>query len=174
MNNPVLFKLLEEIRLQCRLARIANENMRASVQGLHPDRTFFYAHALLSHAAIVSRLFWPERTASQARGERLRGELKAGDDSPLKMRELRHGLDCPDENFEDWLAGLESLDYLDFNIMPQGTMQGYKQDRFQRNLDPDTYRLVFRGASFDLREIANELQRIDTTAQAWLKTHNPW
>lgn len=174
MNNPILFKFVEEIRLQCGLVRIANENMRASVQGLNAERTFFYVHALLNHVAAVSRLLWPERESSLARGERLRGELKVGEQSALKMRDLRRHIDRADESFEDWLAGLETVDYLDFNIMPQGTMQGYKQDRFQRNLDPDTFRLEFRGARCDLRELFSELLRLEAAAQVWLKTHNPW
>ncbi len=174
MNNQLLFKFVEEIRLQCGFVRIANENMRGSVQGLSPERTFFYVHAFLNHAVAVSRLLWPERDASLARGERLRHELKISDQSPLKMKELRRHIDRTDESLEDWLAGLETVDYLEFNIMPQGTMQGYKQDRFQRSLDPDTFRLEFRGARCDLREVFSELLRIEAAAQAWLKTHNPW
>jgi hypothetical protein len=173
-DNQVMFKFVEELRLQCRFGKLANENLRSSVQGLDPERAFLYLHALLSHAAQASRLLWPDRTESKPRGERLRSELKVTGDSPLRLRDLRHKLETSDEHFEDWLSGMESPNYMDFNIMPQGTMLGYKQDTFQRNLDPDTYRLTFRGESCDLRPIVNEMHRLDSAAQTWLRTHNPW
>ena len=69
---------------------------------------------------------------------------------------------------------METPNYVDFNIMPQGTMLGYQQDAFQRNLDPDTGRLVFRGETWDLRQLSDELRRVESAAQLWLKTHNPW
>jgi hypothetical protein len=174
MNNQLLFKFLEEIRLHCRFGRFAFENIRSSVQGYDPEKTFFYVDALLSQARSVSSLLWPEREVSKARGAQLRSELKATDDSPLKMREWRKNFEASDEHFEDWIAAMEAPSYADFNIMPQGTMQGYKQDTFQRNLDPDSFQLVFRGQPCNLRQIANELQKIESTAQTWLKTHNPW
>jgi hypothetical protein len=174
MNNQVLFKFLEEIGLQCRFARFAYDSVRSSVQGFDPEKTFFYVHSLLTAAGNVSRLLWPERSESKARGERLRSELNLTEDSPLKIRHLRKSLDASDEHFEDWLGAMETPSYTDFSIMPQGTMQGYKQDTFQRSLDPDMYTLVFRGEACDLRQITDELRRIESAAQLWLKTHNPW
>ena len=174
MNNQVLFKYLEEIRLQCRFARLAYDNVRSSAQGSDPERTFFYVHALLNCAGNVARLLWPERPQSKERGERLRNELKTTEGSPLKMRNLRKSLEATDEHFEDWIGALEAPNYMDFNIMPQGTMLGYKQDTFQRSLDPDTNQLVFRGEICDLGKITEELQRIESATQQWLKTHNPW
>jgi hypothetical protein len=174
LSAQVGFKLLEEIRLQCRFATLAYESVRSNVQAWDPEKTFFYVHALLSHTANVSRLLWPARAESKARGDWLRSELKVTDESPIKMGNLRNSLEASDEQFEDWVAAMETPSYLDFNIMPQGTTQGYRQDVFQRNLDPDTFKLVFRGTSCDLRQIIDQLHRIDSAAQTWLKTHKPW
>ncbi len=174
MNNQVLFKFIEEVRLQCRQARLAYDNVRASTQGLDPEKTFFFVQAFLHTARNLSRFFWPERSSSNARGERLRQELKVGIDSPLNLGKIRRCLDAADEHFEDWVTALEAPNYMDFNIMPQGTMQGYQQDSFQRNLDPDTYQLVFRGEPCDLRKVGDEVRRVESAAQQWLKTHNPW
>jgi len=174
MNNPILFKLLEEVRLQCRFGKLAYENLRTSLQGMDAEKTFFYVQAFLNHAGHVSRWLWPARPASKARGERLRTELKATDDSPLNWRDGRVHLEAADEQLEDWLGALENPAVLDFNIMPQGSLSAYKQDTFQRNLDPDTYQLVFRGQTWDLRRIADELHRLESAAQVWLRTHNPW
>lgn len=174
MNNQILFKLLEEIRLQCRLARFAYDNLRTTLQALDVEKSFFYAHAVLVHASHVTRLLWPAREASKDRGEKLRSELKISSDSPLALRGLREHLDRPDEHFEDWLAAMERPDYVDLNIMPQGTISEFKQDRFQRNLDPETYKMVFRGDECDLRQLVNELHRLDSTVQTWMRTHSPW
>ena len=174
MNNQLLFKFLEETRLQCRFARFAYDNLRASVQGSDPETTFFYVHSFLSCAGNVARLLWPERSESKARGERLRRELKTTEDSPLKIRILLKSFAASDEHFEDWVGAMETPGYLDFNIMPQGTMVDYKQDTFQRSLDPDTSKLVFRSERCDLRQMFDELRRIESAAQLWFKTHNPW
>ncbi len=174
MNNPVLFKWFEEIRLQCRFGKFAFERVRASLQATDPEQTFFYVQAWLLQACQVSRWFWPVRPASQPRGERLRQELRLGDDSPIHLRELRNRLEAADEQLEDWIATMESPVYLESNIMPQGSLSAFKQDSFQRNLDPDTYKLVFRGETLDLRRLAEELHRLESAIQIWLRTHNPW
>jgi hypothetical protein len=174
MNNQVLFRLLEEIRLQCRFGKFAFENVRTSLQAMDPEKTFFYVQAFLSHACNVSRLLWPVSPGAKGRGERLRTELKSTDESPLNWRDLRHRLEASDEHLENWITTLESPAYLDFNIMPQGSISSYKQDAFQRSLDPDTYKLAWRGETWDLRRIADELHRLESTAQTWLRTHNPW
>ncbi len=174
MNNQILFKFLEEIRLQCRLGRFAYENVRASLLTSDAEKTFFYVEALLGHACAVSRLLWPARAEAKARGEQLRTELKVADGSPLNLREVRARLEASDEQFENWLTALDNPGYLDFNIMPQGSLSGYKQDAFHRSLDPDTYKLVFRGEVLELRAIADELHRLELATQGWLRIHNPW
>ena len=174
MKNTVLFKLFEEIRLQCRFGKLAFENVRTSLQAMDPEKTFFHAQALLGHAGQVSRWLWPARAASKERGERLRQELHVGDDSPLRLRDLRSRLEAADEHLEDWIAAMESPAYLDFNIMPQGGIGAFKQDNFQRSLDPDTLQLVFRGDNLDLRRLAEEFHRLESAVQVWLRTHNPW
>jgi hypothetical protein len=174
IDNQVLFKLLEELRLQCRFGKFAYENVRLSLQAMDPEKTFFYVQALLGHADCVSRLLWPAAAGAKGRGQRLRQELKMGDDSPLNLREMRARLEAPDEHLESWIATLESPGYMDFNIMPQGSISSYKQDVFQRSLDPDTYKLAWRGETWDLRRIADELHRLEAATQVWLRTHNPW
>ena len=174
MNNQIFFKLLEEVRVQCRFGKFAYENLRKSLQGMDAEKTFFYVQAFLNHTGNVSRWLWPARPESKARGERLRTELKATDASPVNLRDLRVHLEASDEQLEDWIGAMENPGCLDFNIMPQGSISGYKQDTFQRSLDPDTNKLVFRGETWDLRRIADELHRIESAVQVWLRTHNPW
>jgi hypothetical protein len=174
MNNQVLFKLVEEVRLQCRFGKFAFDNLRTSLQGMDAEKTFFYVQAFLNHASHVSRWLWPARPESKARGEQLRTELKATDGAFVILSDLRAHREATDEQLEDWIGALENPGYLDFNIMPQGSISAYKQDTFQRSLDPDTYKLLFRGQAWDLRRIVDTLYRIESAAQVWLRTHNPW
>jgi hypothetical protein len=174
MNNQTAFKLLEEIRQQCRFAQFAFQNVRTSLNALDQEKVFFFVHAFLNHAWQVSRILWPARTESSARGEFLRCELKVPDSSPLFLREMRPHLERPDEWLEQWMESLASPGFVDMNIMPQGTISEFKPDAFQRSLDPETLRLTFRDDPCDLRPVAAELQKIEAASQSWLRTHNPW
>ncbi|MBI2928870.1 MAG: hypothetical protein HYY24_24670 [Verrucomicrobia bacterium] len=174
MEPKVAFKVVEEIRQQCRFAQFAWQNLRTSLQSVDAEKTFFYVHAALDHALAVARLLWPAREASSARGEWLRKELRVPDDSPLRLREVREALERSDESFEDWLASLENTNYVDMNIMPQMAIGAFKQDTFQRSLDPDTQKLVLWGAACDLRSVANALRELDGAASTWLRAHTQW
>jgi hypothetical protein len=174
MDNQVLYKLLEEIRLQCRFGQVAFQNIRANLTGLDQEKTFFSVHALLGHAVRISRFLWPERAESQERGEKIRCELKVLEQSPLRLRKLRPLLEREDEWLDDWLRTLENKNYVEMNLMPMGTMAGFRQDNFQRDLDPDTYQLTFRGEAVDLRQIFNEMRQVEGAIQTWFKTSKPW
>jgi hypothetical protein len=174
MENVIAFKLLEEIKQQCRFAQFAFQNVRTQLNALDQERVFFFVHAFLGHAFHVSRLLWPARESSKPRGDFLRAELKIADNSPLLMREMREHIERPDDWLEDWMQNLANPSYVDMNIMPQGTISDFKQDAFQRSLDPDTFRLTYRGDPCDLRQLATELQKLEAAAQTWLRSHNPW
>jgi hypothetical protein len=174
MDPQTAFKLVEELRLQSRLAQFAWLNLRTSLQGLDGEKTFFFVQALLDHAMFTAGLLWPRRPASQDRGAWLRQALRVPDDSPLRLRGIREQLERPDEQFEDWLASLDNKNYVDMNIMPQTALGEVKLDTFQRSLDPDTYKLVLRGATCDLRHVVDVLKQLDVAAVAWQRTNKPW
>lgn len=174
MDTKVVYRMVEEVRQQCRFGQSAFESLRLRLNELNQDRVFVEAHAFLGHALMVSRLLWPNRAESAVRGETLRQELKVPADSPLRLAGSRAQLERFDEAYEDWLATLPEAGYVDMNLMPAGTMLGSKEDVFQRNLDPDTLILRLRGAPIDLRKLAEALRALETNTQAWLRTHNPW
>ncbi len=174
MENQVVYRLVEEVRLQCKQANYAFQNIRGSLSALDSERVFFFVDGFVGHAVQVSRLFWPDRAASKARGERLRSELKVDDQSPLRLHDIREAVQHPDEYFEDWLKPLENRGYVDMNIMPVGAIGDFKPDKFHRSLDPETFHYHLRGIGCPLRSLADELARIEAFTQAWLKTHTPW
>lgn len=174
MEAPLIYKILEELALQCRLARMAWQELPAAIQLNDPERVFFRVHAFLGHAANVSKLLWPANPAAAARGAHLRGELKMDAGSPLELKEIRPLLDHFDEHLEEWAAASEHRSPVPINLMPVGTLAGFKQDDFHRSFDPETFRGSFEGVTFDLRLIWKELQKAELSAKNWLKSHNPW
>jgi hypothetical protein len=174
MDNKTLYRMVEELRQQCRFALLGFQSIRSTLNTNDPERVFLQVHAFLGHAVSVSRLLWPNRAESGARGERLRQELKAPADSLLRLTGFREQVDRFDEAYEDWLLGLEDRSYMDMNLMPVGTVQGFKADSFQRSLDTETLRLFLRGTPCDLRKVNDEIRGLEAAAQQWLRTHNPW
>lgn len=165
---------MEELRQQTRLALLAFQNLKGSLNSVDAERVFLFVYAFLNHAQVVARLLWPARAESQERGRRLRAELKVEESSPLALREISSQLDHVDERYEDWLGGLENRNYVDMNVMPAAAIGEFKQDAFQRSLDPDTFRLQLRGAGCDLRLVVDALRKLESTVQYWLRSHHPW
>lgn len=174
METRVLFKYVEEVRRECGLARMAAGEMRTALAALDPVRASLFVRSVLTHAVAVSRLLWPERVESAARGATLRQELKVPEPSPLQLPTLRKHVARSDETYEDWLQRLPEPDYLEFNLMPAGTMSGSKEDTFQADLDPDTLEFTFRGDTASLAQVNEALRQLDTACDRWLRTHNPW
>lgn len=174
MDNRVFYKTVEELRQQCRFGLLAFQNLRRALNEQDPERVFFQVHAFLAHATMISRLTWPTRADFQARGERLRQELNITADSPLALQGIRGQFERFDEAFEDWVTGLDEPNYIDMNLMPLGTMSGFKADKFQWSLDPDSFKLHFRGAACDLRRISDEIRKLESAIQRWLRANHPW
>jgi hypothetical protein len=172
MENRVLYQLVGEIRQQCRFAQLAWENLKRHLQMNDGERVFLHVHALLSHGINLSKLFWPDEETARTRGDTLRTELKVEVGSPLELREARAQQNRFDAGLVEWLALHERP--VDLNIMPQGTLSGFKEDEFHRSLDPESWRLTYRGVSLDLRKVWQETRQVEASAEAWLRSHNPW
>ena len=174
MEKHVLYRMVGEVRQQCRFGLMAFESLRLRLNEQDAERVFVDVHAFLGHAFMISRLLWPARESSGARGEALRSELKVAADSLLRMAGLRVQLERFDEAYEDWLLALPEAGYVDQNLMPTGTMAGSKADIYQRSLDPDTLVLQLRGVPMDARKLSDAIRALDGATQQWLRTHNPW
>ena len=174
MDNPLVFKLLEEILLQCRQARHAFSAISAKVTANEPEAALFYVDGFLSRAANVSRLLWPDASNSAQRGQKLRAELGMEDDLDLKLGEYRRLAADYDERLVEWASSAEHRDFVGVNLMPSGTLQGFKEDQFHRSLDPDTLKFSFEGTRLNLHQLQKDLQRVERLAENWQKLNNPW
>ena len=174
MDKKILYRMVEETRQQCRFAQATFQLLRMRLNEPDHEKVFLEVHAFLGHVVMISRLLWPARPSSAARGEDLRAELKIAVDSPLRMAGSREQVEQFDEAYEDWLTALPEAGYVDMNLMPTGTMLGSRQDVFQRSLDPDMLTFQLRGVSMDLRRFSDALRELESATQQWLRTHNPW
>lgn len=174
MDARILFKFVEEVRRECRLARLATGELRGALAALDPERAGFFVRAWLTHATSVSRLLWPDRPAYAARGELLRQELKVDAASPIRLANLQKHMFQPDEAYEAWLNRLPEPNYIDFNLMPSGTLSGSRQDTFQASLDPDTLEYTLRGDTANLAATSTALNKLEGICDHWLRTHQPW
>lgn len=174
MDNKVIYKWVEEAAQRGRFAELAFKEIRGSLNEQVPERVFLHVHSYLSQVAALHGLFWPKRQASLPRGDKLREALGVADSSALNINTFRGQLAAEDEAYEDWLNGLPDSNYVDFNLMPASTMDGMGSDSFHRNLDPETFKLTYRGATCDLKKIHDELHSLQTAITRWKREHSPW
>lgn len=174
MNPTRAFKLVETVRQECRLALLAFQNLRTALNEADQERIFLFAQAMAQHAGQVACFLSPSRPAAAARGEFLRTELKVEAGSPLLVPALRSMLERGDEHYDDWVDGLETPNYLEMSVMPQGALAGSSPDVFQRRIDPDSLQFGYRNCSLDLKRLSLELRRLEGISQTWLREHTPW
>ena len=107
---------LQEVKTQCSSVLFALEQFNKRLQeftqpGKLEDRNtpssevFRALHSILTHAANVSRLLFPNRKRdeyAQQRGKKLRDVLGVDDDSPIADRSLRNHLEHYDERLDQW------------------------------------------------------------------------
>jgi hypothetical protein len=174
MDNRITYKLVEEVEQRCRFVDLAFQQLCGSLNEQVPERVFFYTHGLVDHLAALNGLLWPKRQSSQERGTHLRTELKIADSSAININTFRSQLTAEDESFEDWLTGLRDPNYVDFNLMPASTITGFSSDTFHRNLDPETLKFSYRGATCDLKHAHVEVVNLLTIIERWKREHTPW
>jgi hypothetical protein len=145
---------------QSRIAIRAADNLVNIGHGLDHIDTWSSIQLILISAGNVSKILWPPRKASAARGARLRKILSIDDNNPLADRRLRNHFEHYDERIEHWFASKNSSTYKDL-IM--GPLQGYDRQfpsNVHRGYDNTTQTLTFRGESMNLGAVLKALIEI--------------
>ena len=169
MEQQRLAKIVEEVRQQCRFGKIAWQSLRAGLNGMDLEKTFFYVHALLDRAHQTVQFLWPAGTDDAKDGDTLRKALKIPEDSVLKTSGLTSFAESGPAQFRLWLDGLDHFHFIGMNIMPRGSTSEYRQDVFLRSLDPEVFQFSWHDRAIDLRKIAAGLRAIESAADLWLK-----
>ena len=171
MEPERLIKTIEEVRQQCRFARIAWRGLQNNLNGMDSESVFFYVHALLERSREVARMLFPANDGDAEKGKTLRQALKVADKSVLGTTDLAPFLDKTGERLDRWMDSLGHYSYVPMNIMPKGTMVDFRQDAFLRNLDPDTMEFSWLGQTIDLDNLVKALQAVENAIETWLRRH---
>ncbi|MFT4038039.1 MAG: glycosyltransferase family 2 protein [Thermomicrobiales bacterium] len=184
--DRLLGSFLHELDMQCSWAEFAyaslvmalNDRDAHGFRGpLQQQRIFFYAHAFLTHAAIISTMLWPsdqvldedrERVGPelaehlvpmrQERGRNLRKALGIKKSSRLMDERLRDYLQHHDSRVELW--GMTAPSVPDMLISPADADHGAMPCQAARHFDPITMIFSFHCEEFDLPAFAKDLARL--------------
>jgi hypothetical protein len=122
----------------------------------------------LTHAAALSRFFWPSRNnnmLAMARGKRLREAFGLDDTSSLKDRELRNAFEHFDEHLDQFLLK-EPIGYIFPDpIVEEHTITDEVSGSVFRLVDPTNGMCVLLGRKFEYRPIRAEVKNILVRAE---------
>jgi hypothetical protein len=141
-------------------------------------------HDFLTHAANVSKIFYPTsppkttlavRSQRDARGQALRKDFGVTAAMQISNRKLRNSVEHFDNELQDWFvaSGGTSADMVDLNRAPFGWSSPTSDLPPQAQLRNfgSGGRYTFLGNSYDLFKARDELISILATAEAWLEAH---
>jgi hypothetical protein len=207
MDSSLLEIFVREIKMQCRfgieafnalgaeLQRIDNE---ASLPFDHRPQTptdpdgdnwvvFLHSYSFLVHAAIVSKILWPEPRVSKherskvgpanvkalevirtKRGPQLRKELKIKEGLKIESKSLRNDLEHYDERIEAWYLASPRKNSMDWSLISRSAVAGLDPWDFRRNFEPATTSFLLEGNDYNLHAMGLELVDIYQSASEWL------
>lgn len=149
-----------EIVKQAKIAKRAAERLPATTDHFDELEVWCSIQSILVAAGNVSKILWPSRKTSAARGEMLRTLLNVDDRNLLSDRKFRNHFEHYDERIEDWFEKNRSAVYMDSRIDPFESIWGSNPANLHRAYNPLTQTLTFRGESVDLAALLNVLEEI--------------
>lgn len=149
-----------EIVKQAKIAKRAAERLQATTDDFDELEVWCSIQSILVAAGNVSKILWPSRKSSAARGKMLRAQLNIDDRNLLSDRKFRNHFEHYDERIEDWFENNQSAAYMDSSIDPFESIWGSNPATLHRAYNPLTQTLTFRGESVDLGGVLNVLEEI--------------
>jgi hypothetical protein len=140
---------------------------------LKKPQLFGHLQNIVQHSGAVSRYFWPAKPGKDGVHEKRAARLRAGfgldDQSPLKQRGLRNGLEHFDENLDQYLTqhfvGEFIPEYVDY-VEREREIPTHIFKAFY------TYPKVFvlLGVKYEMAPLVNEILRLHETLQKALSS----
>ena len=151
-----------EIVKQAKIAKRAAERLQRASSPDHFDELEVWSsiQSILVAAGNVSKILWPSRKSSEARGVKLRTLLNIDDRNLLFDRKFRNHFEHYDERIEDWFEKNGSAVYEDSSINPFRSIWGDNPSNLHRGYNPLTQTLTFRGESVDLATLLKVLEEV--------------
>ncbi len=151
---------ISEIVKQAKIANRAAERLKATTDHFDEIEVWCSIQSILVAAGNVSKILWPPRKSSTARGNALRTLLGVDDRSPLCDRKFRDHFEHYDERIEGWFENNHSAVYMDSSIDSFGSIWGGNPSNRHRSYNPLTQTLTFRGESVDIASLLHALEEI--------------
>lgn len=170
MDDLLLEAYLAEVLTQTDFYLIGVRNLNAALTAEvnSTKEVFASVHGLLTHAGMLSKLFWPpdRRMRPGSDGVELRYLLGIDQnrDWLLRSRRLRDDLEHYEERIHSWHPQQRVID---MNVGPNDFIsfgEGVSVV-MNRHLDPETMMFSIRGETIDLQRLSNEVVEIRGNAQ---------
>jgi hypothetical protein len=160
INGLAEMVFIAEIVKQTKFAKRTAERLQATIDHFDELEVWCSIQSILVAAGNVSKILWPSRKSSAARGEKLRALLDVDMGNLLSDRKLRNHFEHYDERIEDWFEKNRSAVYMDSRIDPFESNWTSNTTNIHRAYNPLTQTLTFRGESVDLGKLLNALEEI--------------
>lgn len=151
---------IAEIVMQAKIAKRAAERLQVTTDHFNEIEVWGAIQSILIAAGNVSKILWPSRKSSVARGKALRMLLNVDNRNLLSDRKFRNHFEHYDERIEDWFEENRSAVYMDPSIDSFKSIWGSNPANCHRTYNPLTQTLTFRGESVDLAALLNVLEEI--------------
>lgn len=135
---------------------------RAVNEGTADEAIFALVQEGLTHAAALSRFFWPmgKEDLSKVRGAKLRAEFGLDDTSPIRHRYLRNAIEHFDEDLDKFLLGDMFGYFFPTPIVGDSNLADEETGHIFKLVDPIRGICVLLGKKFDFNLIRFEVQRV--------------
>lgn len=132
-----------------------------------PDLVVATVQEALTHAAAISRFFWPMGSSDQAkaRGKRLCAAFESDDASPIRPRKLRNAFEHFDEDLDRFLIEDPVGCFFPTPLVDDHELADDELGNIFKLVDPVHGICVLLGEKYDFANIRGEVRRILTKAR---------
>ncbi|MGL3001669.1 hypothetical protein [Flavobacterium sp. RSSB_23] len=158
MNGLQDMVFLGEIVLQVKIARKANERLKATHNNLDNVEVWCSIQSILVAAANVSKILLPPNKKYKSRGERLQKILEIEQGNILFDRKFRNHFEHYDERIEEYFNINQQVVYVDLVMNPM--FGGRMLSNTHRGYNSFDNTVVFRNETLALNEVLNALEEV--------------
>ena len=173
MDPGVLRFFVREVNRQVQFGLKAADDLSRAVTSHDTNGVWYSIQSLLVATANVSKLLWPNKSASSARGNALRTTLQVEIDSPLASRKFRNHFEHFDERIEELAIAPQTQMVVDSNIGSLEAIKGSVSSAY-RNYDPSTETLSFYGEEYELQPVIKSLEILRSVTDQLIKSNQPF
>lgn len=168
--EKMVFRIFQnEIQKQCEYAINSAMYMNDSLNDLQKEHSgeqlWYFAQNFLTSTANVSKLLWGSKEEIKGSRKPLRDSLQISDQSLVKSRAMRNHFEHYDERIESWASSSQRRNYVDSNIGPRNMIGGIDPSDFLRNFDTDLMAITFKGDTYEIQPIIDELVELRDIAE---------